>query len=84
MDGSIVRGTPTVKKEATVEIIGPASGGVFTIAAAETLMGTLTAGNVTVAGDIGSFTAAPRDVGWRDVVAAGAKARFITVTLEQV
>lgn len=84
MDKSLVRGTETVKKEITVEVLGPASGVLFTIAAAETFIGVLTAGNVAVAGDVGSFTAAARDIGTRDIVAGGAKARLVTVTLEQV
>lgn len=83
-DGSLIRSVRTVKKEATVEIIGPAAGGLFTIAQADTLMGILTAGNVAIAGDIGTFTAAARDIGYRDLVAVGLKARLVTATFEQV
>lgn len=84
MDGSLVRGIYDTKKVASVEIIGPAAGGLFTIAEADTLMALLSDGNVTVAGDIGSFEAAARDIGYTDLVAAGAARRTVSATLEEV
>lgn len=84
LDGSLVVDRLTSKKEVTVEIIGPSAGGALSISAANTLMDTLAGGNVAITGDIGSFTAAARDLGHRDIVTAGGKARFVTVTLEQV
>lgn len=84
MDVSLVRSVQGSKKEITVEVLGLSSGSVFSIAAAETFIGVLVAGNVSVAGDIGTFTAAPRDIGFRDLVAGGSTRRFVTVTLEQV
>lgn len=84
MDGSLVVSRLATKKEVTVEIIGPAAGGGLSISAADSLMATLTGGNVSVAGDVGSLTAAARDVGYRDVKASGGTFRFVTATLEQV
>lgn len=84
LDASLTVDRIATKKEVTVEIIGPAGGGALSISAANTLIDTLTGGNVAVAGDIGSFTAAARDVGHRDIVTASGKARFVTATLEQV
>jgi hypothetical protein len=84
LDGTLVVDRLTSKKEVTVEITGPSAGGVLSISAANTLIDALAAGNVSVAGDIGTFTAVARDIGHRDIVSAGGKARFVTVTLEQV
>jgi hypothetical protein len=84
LNGSLIVSRTTQKKEATVEIIGPAAGGVLSIAAADTLMTALATGNVAITGDIGSFTAAARDIGFRDIASASGKARFVTATLEEV
>lgn len=84
LDASLVVDRLASKKEVTVEIIGPSAGGALSISAANTLIDTLAGGNVAITGDIGTFTAAARDIGHRDIVTAGGKARFVTATFEEV
>lgn len=89
IDASLLVDPIADKREVPVEITGQESAGrFFTPAEADTLITTLLAGNVAVAGDAGTFTARARDIGWVDGQAypGGVPTlyRWVSATLEQV
>lgn len=83
LDGSLVVDRIASKEEKTVTILDN-NGTRLTITTAETLIDTLTAGNVTVGGDIMSGTCAAKDISTEDTWVSGAAVRSVTVTFEEV
>lgn len=92
IDGSLLVDPVANKKSVQVEITGlEAENRFFTIAEADTLIATLLAGSVAVAGDLGTFTARARDIGWVDGQhypggphSTPTLYRLVTATLEEV
>lgn len=93
VDGSLLVDRIDEKREITLEIAGAASSGrFFTPAEAESLLATLAAGNVTLAGDVAggaSRTVRARDLGWTDgsdrsVLGSPTVFRWVTATFEEV
>ena len=90
IDGTLLVDAIATKREVTVEITGAVSSGrFFTPGEANSLITTLMAGNVSVSGDVGTFTARARDVGWVDGQSGDGNGapvvyRWVTATLEEV
>ena len=89
IDASLLVDRVDEKDELQVEIAGLVSPGRnFTIAEANALIATLEAGSVTVGGDVGSFTARAKDIGYADVTdwrtGSPVTYRLVSVTLEEV
>lgn len=89
ISGALLVDSIATKREAAVTITGAVSAGrFFTPAEAEVLIGVLATGAVAISGDIGSFTARPRDIGWVDVqdyrTSPPTTYRHVTATLEEV
>jgi hypothetical protein len=91
IDGSLLVDSIATKLEVPLEFTGLVSAGrFFTVLEATVLMGTLLAGNVTIGGDVGNFTARATDVGWRDMqhrpIDHGPPVlyRWVSCTLEEV
>lgn len=75
------------KQEDTLDFIGTVSGSstvLFTITTAKAFRALLLSGSVTVAGDVGSYTARARDVRERDVPVGAGIWRVVSATLEEV
>lgn len=89
IDASLLVDRVAEKFEGQVELTGTeASGRFFTPSEADSVIATLVAGNVTVGGDFGSFTARAKDVGYIDAQSYQTNPptlfRWITCTLEEV
>lgn len=68
IDGSLLVDTITSKLEVPVEITGKTGDSrFFTVSEANSLITALRDGTVQVGGDVGTFTARARDIGWRDI-----------------
>ncbi len=89
IDGGLLVDSIATKREVTLQLAGLVSAGRnFTIAEANALIAVLTGGSVAVAGDIGSFTARARDIGYLDEQdwrsGSPVAFRIVTATLEEV
>jgi len=92
IDASLLVDSIATKREVQTQIVGLASAGrFFTPAEADSLMAALAAGTVTITGDVGSFTARARDIGWTDgqhypdgPFSPPTAYRWVSVTLEGV
>lgn len=84
IDGSLLVDRIAEKMELQVEILRGSTGAALSIAQANTLIGVLKAGNVAVSGDVGSFTARAKDIGYRDIRTGPGVIRQVSVTLEEV